>query len=179
MYRISLYASRGGKHRRHTNYKTPVVKKALKSASATAKAVVVVLASAEDGLRFTHQALWHAWADDTVGFAVYVEDAPALQLQCTRAEWTYWEPFLCPLQTSSAWGQFSLLQAELCALRWAYQRFTEAVWFHVVSGDSVPTKSPAAFVAGPSSQNSVLGFDSHLEHKKLKLFEHSQWKVLS
>lgn len=167
-----------------SNYQPPPVKKARKERAKHVEAVVVILASSKSGLHFTQQAAWHEWAEDApaIGFAVYAEDHSSLEKQCNELEWDFWRPFLCPVQCSSAWGEFSLLRAELLALTWASERFEKAAWFYVVSGDSVPAKTPAAFVQGPSSRNSFLGFDPNIVTKAPNgenIREHSQWKVLS
>lgn len=184
-YNIAAHARRGGKKRWHSNFQPPTVKRATKERSGTVKAVVVILASNHEGLHFPQQSVWHEWAKgcDEVGFAVYVEDRAALKQECSAEQWSYWEPFLCPVQSSSAWGRYSLVLAELHALKWASERFTKAAWFYVVSGDSIPTKSTLSFVLGPPKSVSVLGFADDIPPTKAlngwTLHEHSQWKVLS
>ncbi len=150
----------------------------------------MILASNREGLHFPHQRVWCDWSvnaqeeqEQEVGFAVYAEDHASLERQCSQEQWAFWRPFLCPVQSSSAWGQFSLVYAELLALKWAQDQFPHASWFYVVSGDSVPTKSTRTFVEGPLGKFSVLGFTGAEPLSRLSngcdLYEHSQWKVLS
>jgi hypothetical protein len=200
-YNIALHARKGGTKRWfRSNYQPPAVKKARAETAPSVRAVIVILASSKAGVHFPQQRVWFEWARDTcaIGFAVYMEDHAAFERQCETSQWSFWRPFLCPLQASSAWGEFSLLHAELCALKWAQQRFEGAPWFYVVSGDSVPTKTPALFVRGPHNGNSILGFDPEVNCSGMResekrggrsddirapegytILEHSQWKVLS
>ncbi len=184
-YNIAAHARRGGIQRWSSNFQPPPVKKTRKERASSVKAVVVVLASNRDGLHFPRQDVWHEWAKNStdVGFAGYVEDHARFEQQCSAEEWSYWRPFLCPLQSSSAWGHFSLVLAELAALRWAKEGFAGAQWFYVVSGDSIPTKSVESFVQGPPDGASIVGFAEDLPPTVAlngwQLHEHSQWKVLS
>ncbi len=187
---ISLYAKKA--KRRGSNYQPPLVKKGRKTASSSVRAVVVILASNKAGFSFTQQRTWYEWAQERggvqIGFAVYVEDHSAFERVCMPSEWRFWRKFLCPVRSSSAWGEFSLLQAELDSLQWARRTFHGAQWFYVVSGDSIPTKVPQKYVKGPSSNTSVIGFDlcsdlaSNIDLTapgELTIYEHSQWKVLA
>ncbi len=182
-YNIAQHAKKGAQKRWSTNFHTPAVKKARKERVISAKAVIVILASGKDGLHFPHQRTWHEWAMNSmdVSFAVFVEDHVTFQRECSPDQWTFWRPLLCPLQSSSAWGQFSLVYAELLALKWAGEQFIDAEWFYVVSGDSVPTKSTKAFVRGPLCRKSAVGFTGYHAVSAIggTLIEHSQWKVLS
>lgn len=189
-YDISMYAKKA--KRRGSNYQPPFVKKARKTVSSEVRVVVVILASSKAGLCFPQQRTWFEWTKKRggvkVGFALYIEDHSAFERMCTPSEWSFWRMFLCPVHSSSAWGEFSLLQAELDCFQWARRTFHEAQWFYVVSGDSIPTKSPQKYVKGPSSKTSVIGFDrrssiaSKIDLKApggLTIYEHSQWKVLT
>jgi hypothetical protein len=188
---ISMYAHKA-RRRGRTNFQPPGVKKARKVSASAVKAVVVVLASSKEGLSFPQQQTWCEWAAScgALGFAVYAEDHKSFEQQCSVEQWEFWRKFLCPIQSSSAWGEFSLLQSELLALKWARKTFDEAQWFYVVSGDSIPTKTASRFVQGPLTGSSILGFDPELNAdvgRPLKgqapggvpVFEHSQWKVLT
>jgi hypothetical protein len=71
-------------------------------------------------------------------------------------------------------------------LKWSLEQFPQARWLFVMSGDSVPTKRPRAFIEGPLSGASVLGFHSEAnkgnkiaELGGLQFYEHLQSKVLS
>lgn len=184
-YNIAAHARRGALKRGHSNFQPPSVKRATKERCADVKTAIVILASNRDGLHFPRQSVWHEWAKDCedIGFAVYMEDRVRFKHECCVEQWSYWEPFLCPVQSSSAWGRYSLVLAELKALKWASERFRKASWFYVVSGDSIPTKSTASFVQGPLRGVSILGFaDDAPPTTALNgwvLHEHSQWKVLS
>jgi hypothetical protein len=152
----------------------------------------VVLASSKEGLSFPQQQTWCEWAKScgALGFAVYAEDHKSFEQQCSAEQWDFSRKFLCPVESSSAWGEFSLLHSELLVLKRARKTFDKAQWFYVVSGDSIPTKTPSRFVKGPSTGSSILGFDPELNAdvgRPLKgqapggvtIFEHSQWKVLT
>jgi hypothetical protein len=192
-YDISMHGRKARRRGRGSNFQPPPVKKARKALGSSVKAVVVILASSKDGLHFPQQQAWFEWAQNSrgkVGFAVYAEDHQGLkELCCSAKRWEFWRKFLCPVHSSSAWGEFSLLHSELLALKWARSRFEKAHWFYVVSGDSVPTKSPVAFVKGPLQGNSVIGFDPQEKFTGgcrsvtapggLRIYEHSQWVVLS
>jgi hypothetical protein len=188
---ISLYAQKA-KRKARTNFKPPSVKRARKAWVSQVKAVVVVMASNTEGLSFSQQETWLDWArsSDEVGFAVYVEDHAGFEQQCSAEQWEFWRKFLCPVQSSSAWGEFTLLQSELLALKWAQKTFREALWFYVVSGDSIPPKTPSRFVEGPLIGSSILGFDPGFNcdsgrilkvraPEDFAIFEHSQWKVIA
>jgi hypothetical protein len=183
-YNIAQHAKKGAQKRWSTNFHLPMVKKARKERLSSAKAVIVILASNKDGLHFPHQCTWYEWAVNAkeVSFVVYAEDHVTFERECSPDQWTFWRPLLCPLQSSSAWGQFSLVYSELLALKWAREQSLDGEWFYVVSGDSVPTKSTEVFAQGPSGRSSVLGFTDR-EPSRLSngcgLYEHSQWKVLS
>jgi hypothetical protein len=182
-YDVARHAKKGATKRWSTNFQLPAVKKARKERSSSVKAVIVILASSHTGLHFPHQRAWYDWSvkSKEVGFAVYLEDQTSFERDCSQEQWAFWRPFLCPLQSSSAWGQFSLVYSELLALKWARDQFVNAAWFFVVSGDSVPAKSTRSFVQGPLSGKSVLGFTGFVELSVggRDLYEHSQWKVLS
>ena len=175
---IARYAKRGRMHTGKSSFKPPHVKRRLTHFK-NAEAVVIILASGSTGVSFPQADTWECWATELsgshkVGFCLYVESAKVN---------AFWQPFVCPLTSSTAWGEFPLVKAELDALMWAERTYTSAKWFYVVSGDSIPVKTPEQYCDGPSG--SVLGFPrvaAQLDYGvKLpwKLYEHSQWKVLT
>ncbi len=147
-----------------------------------AEAVVVILASGPNGLNFPQANAWELWlgSSTSVGFVLYVENEKLVP--------TFWRPFVCPVTRSSAWGEFSLVTAELDALAWGERMYKKARWFYVVSGDSIPTKNCKTYVRGPDCKVSVLGFprvparinyEVTLPMGCSHLYEHAQWKILS
>jgi hypothetical protein len=178
---IASFASRGGLSRGNKKrFKPPHEKKAL-SLFKEAEAVVVILASGRSGLQFPQADVWEQWASTCkkkIGFVLYAENQSAVP--------DFWKPFTCPLTGSSAWGEFSLVKAELHCLSWAFHMYEKAKWFYVVSGDSIPTKRCAIYIRGPESKSSVLGFPRMPGRVNYgvtlpwdHLYEHAQWKVLT
>jgi hypothetical protein len=55
-------------------------------------------------------------------------------------------------------GEYSLLHAELCALKWAHNDL-RVLLGSMLSQGTVFQKTPALFVRGLQNGNSILGFD--------------------
>jgi hypothetical protein len=181
--KIGLFRSR-----QKRTYKLPHVKKEF-TRYKQADVVVIIMAGsgAKDGYCFPQADVWQAWAggDVRVGFAVVTEGVD-------KTKGTWWEKFTVPLRGITAWGQWSILEAELSALTWAVESYPYAVCFHVVSGDSAPVRTIEQFCkkgiqsqlesdihGGRSDFPIPIGYDEGIPKSIACVRVHSQWKVLT
>lgn len=136
-----------------------------------ASVVSVFVMMAHSGV--TQPDIWRFVLEESnqkIGFSIHSEVELPNWLEVFRASGVHF---------ASNWATFEVVEIEIALLKWAVDVFENAKSFFIVSGDSIPIKSPLDIINFPFS-DIVYSYRAEESEKRGCLeFFNSTWKVLS
>ena len=147
---IRIFAAKGGSAKRvgesgRKNSRIPPTKESPKVECDKVQTVICILAGGKSGI--TQPTVWqnlHKASNGRVGFAVYTDNQGP---QIGQPNFPmFWKPFMSNVNIQCAWGDTSLVKAELGLYRWATDKYPNASWFIFVSCYCLVTISRASFL---------------------------------